>query len=175
MNTVNTLYEFAQQLLAACEEALTTTLGGVPDVSFISPSLPAIDCPEMLVVDIRTLGLDATSIGPGPTAQMHRVAQRAVYIATMDATIVRCQPVMESITAQLPDPAAIQLAAQKSHQDLWAIWNYVGVKFRAGDLFEGKCKPLTFDPAVPVQPSGASAGWSFQLRMAVDGYIPEPV
>lgn len=174
MNDVNTVYEFAQQLLAACETALGTTIGGVPDVSFVSPSLPSLDCPEMLVVDVRSLALDLTSIGNTAPAQLHRIAQRSMYILTLDATIVRCQPVPEGVTAELPDPAAIALAAQKSSQDVWAIWNYVGKLFRANGIFEGKCKPLTFDAAVPVQPSGGSAGWTFQCRMAIDGYDVVP-
>jgi hypothetical protein len=75
------------------------------------------------------------------------------------------------LSLSVPDDA-ITAAALLGHQDVWAIWNWISTKFRARELWSGPCKSMSFAPAVPIQPSGASAGWLIQVTLWIDGYDP---
>lgn len=174
MSDVTTLGDFAEQYLEVCIEALGTTAGGAITPAFISPSAPAFDCPDMLVIDIRQLELDLTRIGENAPAQRHRVGSGlAVPLVTLGASVVRCQPQPDVQNLQNVDPSLIQAAALLGHQDVWAIWNMVSSRFRAGLLWSGPCKSMSIGPAVPIQPSGASAGWYIPVVLWVDGYDPD--
>lgn len=173
MSDVNTVGDFAQQYLDVCQEALATTAGGSLSKALISPSAPAFDCPDMLVVDVRQLELDLTRIGDSAPAQRHRVGSGlSVYLLTLGASVVRCQPSPDGLmNLNIPD-SEITAAALLGHQDVWAIWNLVANRYRAGLLWSGPCKSMSFAPAVPIQPSGASAGWLVQVTLWIDGYDP---
>jgi hypothetical protein len=168
MTTVDTLYQFSLEYLNAVEAALTYTVGGVPDVSFVSPGLPAFDCPEQLTVHAATLNMLATT--PQDLGAYRRVAPgRFVNMVTLVAIIIRCQPEPNGIT-NLPAPADISLAAQKTQQDVWAIWNYLKSRQKTGDLFEGSCMPFAMNPPAPQSPQGGSAGWAFQIEVEIGGF-----
>lgn len=167
LNTVDTLYQYSLEYLAAVEVALATTVGGVPDVSFVSPGLPAFDCPEQLTVHVATLQMENTS--PQDLGAGHRLPTRFLNMATLVAIIIRCQPEPKGMTV-LPSSADISLAARVTQQDVWAIWNHLASRQRAGDLFEGSCMPFYFDPPAPQSPQGGSAGWAFQVRVEIGGY-----
>lgn len=170
MSDVDTLYQYAQEYLAVVLEALALTDAGAPDgPSYISPSIPSLDCPEMVTVHVQTIQYTSTSPSTPPASIDMRAATRNMIQATLVAQFVRCQPQMEGIT-DLPSAAAITAAAKKADQDVWAVWNLVTNRIRQGLLFNGSCPPNGIDPPAPIEPSGGSAGWAFQVRPQIDGY-----
>jgi hypothetical protein len=168
---VTHLYDFAADLLAVCEEALATTPGGVPDRSFITVAQPALDCPEQLTVHVVSLEIDQ-QITPnqGATGGL-RFQEGWRNLATFMATIVRCTPQPNNFAAQPPSTTDLDLLAQKTSADLWAIWNSVAQRLSEGTLFEG-CSVTSFRIAVPQVESGTSAGWQFIVTTAINGYSP---
>lgn len=169
LNTVDTLFAFAQQYLDAVLAALATTDAGVPDgPAFVAPGIPSLDCPEMVTVHVQTLQYAFTQPS-GPIQADQRAARRGLIQATLVAQFVRCQPTITG--TRLPTSAEMTAAGKKSDQDVWAVWNHVTNLIRSGDLFEGSCPPNGIDPPALVTPQGASAGWAFQVRPQIGGYL----
>lgn len=168
-STPTTLYDFAAQLLVACEEALATTAAGVPEISYVTVDSPALDCPEQLTVHTSTLQIDAQ--GP-PMSTGQRIKMDYRILDTIIATVVRCTP--QSLNGNPPTPAELDALAQVVNEDLWVIWNHVTKRIRDNTLFEGACQYNDFDVARAQRESGASAGWVFTVRVAIDGFTVIP-
>lgn len=172
MSDRDTLYDFSTELLTACETALGTTIGGVPARSYVTVEAPALDCPEQLTVHCNALAMDSRLAGAAQGIAFQQDAWR--NIASLVATIVRCTPQPQGLTDTTPSLALLEALAQKTQQDVWAIWNYVAGLLAAGDLFEGKCRPYDFTVARALPESGTSAGWVFTVNVTVDGYTVTP-
>lgn len=171
MSDVDTLFQYALEYLNAVLAALATTDAGVPDGPFfVAPSVPALDCPEMVTVHVQTVGWAPTSPSSPPLETDMRARRRGVIQATLVAQFVRCQPNPSGINAAFPDPASMTAAAKKSAQDVWAVWNHLTTEIRNGTIFNGSCPPNGIDSPAPIQTQGGSAGWAFQVRPQIDGY-----
>lgn len=170
MSDVDTLYDFSSELLAACETALGTTVGGVPDRSYITVEAPALDCPEQLTVHVRSLTMDVAGLPQGSSFQVGAWRNKAALVAT----IVRCTPQPQGLQDATVSLALLEALARETQQDLWAIWNHVAGLLAAGELFDGKCRPYDFTVALAMPESGTSAGWVFTANVAVDGYTVVP-
>lgn len=169
MNTVSTLNEFAQELLAEAESALATTSGGVPGRSYVALQQPAFDCCPMLTVHVSGMGLENTSpVAPSPVLG-HRPQMGLLNLATFVITVVRCTPQPTGGQLTPPQVAALQVASAEVQQDLWAIWNRLTYRFADG-MFEGRCFAVYLESAIPVNEAGMCAGWLITVRTAIQGY-----
>ena len=169
--SVTTLYDYAAELLAACETALGTTEGGVPAISYVGVANPALDCPEQLTVHVANLALDP-NVGINQDIQLSK-AYRSML--TMIATIVRCTPQPKGFNATPPSPAELEALASKVDQDLWAIWNYLAglLCTEPVGIFIG-CSNTRFNVAQPQFESGRSAGWQFSVSTIIPAYTVVP-
>lgn len=168
---VTTLGTYAQELLAACEDALATTVGGVPDRSFVSAGLPALDCCPQLTVHVQGVTAELTSPAL-PTDAGHRVNFGMLILTRMVVTIARCAPTVEFAGDTIVPPSAAELTASalEVDQDMWAIWNKLYTIKAEGNIFNGACSALYFDGGTPLDTEGGCAGWTFEVRAAIDGY-----
>ncbi|HET9520696.1 MAG TPA: hypothetical protein VFO73_06615 [Candidatus Limnocylindrales bacterium] len=168
MADVLDLHAAALEILEAAADSLDeipdvdATLDGAPARQFVSPGLPADDCP-MLVVWVDP-------IGPLP-------AQRDVKLAawitapTFNVTVTRCQPTptLNGSELILPDPADLTAAALQHNADGWALWNGLHAAVQQQRILAA-CDKAIFDPAVARDPMGAIGGWTMQIRVTVPGY-----
>lgn len=166
MSDRNTPFEYAEQLLAVCLEALLITEGGEPERHFVSPTTPVLDCCNQLTVHIPLLSSEQTS--PGGLAQGKAGIPR-VNLVTLVAQATRCVPVPNA-KGTPPSMADQQEAARKIAQDGWAIWNHLQRSKQAGTLFDGRCPAVFLDQPLPIAAGGGCAGWQFTVRPQVDGY-----
>lgn len=166
------LFAIADEYLDACVLALADTPEGPPDRCFVSPGVPAWDCPDQLTVHVGApLVADTLPLQPS-LAPTHRVTVQAeVDIIVLTATILRCVPTIDDF-GNLPSPAAIDAASQQVCADLWAIWNHVKSMKRAGTLFPPREREFALDPAVSLQQAGGAAGWQIPIRVNLEGYRP---
>lgn len=162
------LFTQAQALLAASVQALNTIpilspgLGGAPERAYVAPGLPALDCCPQLTVDVRGVSED----GPPFTGsgQKPRYGARKNQVLLV-VTVVRCYP-----TEIPPDPTEMQATAEQVDADGWALWNYLYNLVRSGDLFR-LCAD-TRPELRQLAPSGGCSGWTFSIRVEVEGYEP---
>jgi hypothetical protein len=169
MSNRDTLGDYGQQLLDACVDALQTTAAGPPDYRCLSPGLPALDCPEGLWVHIAGLTEENTQPGSPAPVTGKRTQFGQLILAVLIVTVTRCIPE----TQPIPSAATLGEVYLKTSQDMWAIWNHLYQLIRAGQIFGGKCSIDHFDLGAPLGISGGSAGWTFQVRPQIDGYVPE--
>lgn len=170
MNSVTTLYDFAEELLAESVLALTTTTAGSPTRAYVAASLPALDCCPQLTVHVQGLALEGTSpVSPGPVVGF-RTQLGQVNLATLLVTIVRCSPQPTGGDLTPPDAAANATFAATVLEDLWALWNWITNIIRDGTLFEGKCMGVYLDGATPIDDQGGCGGWTFTIRTSIQGY-----
>jgi hypothetical protein len=174
-STIDTLGDYAVELLQVCEAAIAKTDAGPIDRAFISPGNPALDCPEQLTVNLSSIAYDTTQPTIPPPAPGHRSAKRfgSLILATYKITAVRCIPVGRGPNVNLyqpPTPAEQQAAALSIVQAAWSCWNDITNAVAAGTIFGGPCKAVYLDALAPLEPSGGSAGWTLQVRAAIDGY-----
>lgn len=170
------LYDLCREYLEACEEAVAAAPGGAIARSFVSPGLPSFDCAPQLTVHAggpaeADTKLTAPMLNPGHRTDIMGV----VNLVTMTATVIRCVDPVESVNGKIIFPSAASLdgSSQIVNADLWAIWNHVRTRYRAGTLFSaatGRKRELFFDPAVSLTPQGGTAGWEIQIRVELDGY-----
>jgi len=172
-STVNTPFEYAQQLLAVCEDALATTIGGIPARSYIAHATPAFDCTEQLTVHIGGLSSDPTTpLSPAPVTG-RRFKDGTRHMLQLVATIIRCTPQPSGLNSGPPSEAALELLARTCSQDLWSIWCLVLRRMRDNELFAGSCGVLNYQGGSPSVESGAAAGWFFTVTTGIPGYDPE--
>lgn len=174
MTDVQTLHDYAVELLEACNEALATTPAGAIERAFVAPGTPALDCCPQLTVNVAGLGLENTSPTTPVTAPAHRLTTTGQFIlASFQVTVARCVHISEdnAQAIMLPSPGELTEDAKVINADIWAMWNAVAAKVAAGELFGGRCKAIYFDPPTPLETAGGCGGWIWMLRPSIDGYI----
>jgi hypothetical protein len=170
VSTVATVHTIAGELLAKCELALGTTVGGVPPFVSLNPGLPALDrqCDQLYVWESAPVVESAGGVG-----SLHFGWKTFIGL---NALIARCVPVGETIDKRYRGPSAIKstAAAQKVMEDMWALWNGVTSEILSGDLFEDfPCSGVRFESMIPLDPQGGFAGWTLALQVELDGYRVE--
>lgn len=170
-STVDTLADYAEELLAAAVLALATTSSGVPPRQGVVPAPPAIDC-EQVTVHIDMLGNDSVSPSSPPTQVSHQFATGLLIITTLVVTVARCVPSVKTKagTIQVPTGPQLTAASRKINQDAWAVFNTIVTMKDRGDLFNGRCRGMYVSPAVPIESAGGYAGWQIIVRPQIDGY-----
>ena len=157
------LHELAEDLLAACVEALDTipvydaSYAGAPDRAFISPGLPALDCCDQLTVHVGTIaeGGGVSSIG---------IINRVQLIVH----ITRCVPGPDD-RANPPTTTAMQESSRQIHADKWALWNYLHALIAQNLLFEDCCEVI-WSGMTSLVPSGSCGGSVLTITVCFDGY-----
>lgn len=164
------VYQAATDYLNLCLVALATTTGGAPARSFVSPGVPAWDCPNQLSVHVGGPAI-ADTLPLVPVLQPgHRVTTTGeVNLLGLTATILRCAP-LPSANGQPPTPAQINAVSQVTTADLWAIWAHIKAGKRAATFFAPKERELFIDPAVSLNQAGGVCGWEITIRVQLDGY-----
>lgn len=171
ISTVSSMYDLADEFLAAVVAAMTTTDTGAPDRSFVSLGEPVFDtlCAQA-IVHIPGLSEGATGPGAPPEGLGLRHSRGRVNLVAMTAWAIRCVTIQDG---QIPvTDAEFNADAKASYEDGWAIWNYVTRAINNDDLFAGPCGDVHFDGGVAVTPSGGLGGWRFMLRVELNGYDP---
>lgn len=164
------LFACANEYLQACITALGQTPAGAPPIAYVSPGVPAWDCPNMLTVHVGGPSLADTLPLQPVLAPGHRIAvQGLVNMIALTATILRCAPLPDN-AGNPPSPAVISGVAQQTTADLWSIWQYVKYAKRNGLLFAPDQRELFIDPAVSLIQSGGVCGWEINVRVQLDGY-----
>ena len=158
---------FAEEFLAACEEALDTVpiaipgLEGAPARSFIAPGQPAADCCPQLTVHV--VGVSEDQLGafvPGRSAMTSRVNQ-----VTLAMTLYRCAET-EKV---MPLESELIAAATQVNADGWALWNHL-YNLRCAGALSTLCDSVEWVSLTPIVPSGGCGGWVLTARMQLDGY-----
>lgn len=172
------LYELAQELLSACEEALDTLpalgLAGAPTRSYVSPGEPAADeCCEgggQLTVHIDRV-IELTTEPQG--LAIGRRAGRHIRLNDVGliVTIFRCVPGPEESLSTFVPPAVepIEASAQQLDADAWALWNHLFNMIGADTLLT-RCKNVVMGGMRSLPPSGGCGGWVLAVQVALDGY-----
>jgi len=169
ISTLQSLTQYAAELLALCEDALTPTVGGVILRSYLSPGTPAFDC-EQLTVDVQSLGdADMTTLSTLGAGGRHITG--ALNLIGFRVTVVRdCVPTLEE-DGDFPDPIDMQAKAVEVQEDVWAIWTRVRTAKMEGTLFDGRCNKLFFDGARALETAGGTAGWEIDFRANIPGFV----
>jgi hypothetical protein len=168
VSTLSSLFDLAVEVQTVAETALTPTIGGVPPLSYITPSEPAYDCCPALVVWISRLEEEATSPLSPPAAISHRASYGRINLVTFQVIVLRCAPVGRNGN---PPPVEEQTAtAEVTYQDGWALWTsfYRSID---SDVFRGLCREVYFDGGFPVDDQGGCVGWNFTIRTEIAGII----
>lgn len=167
VSTIETLTEYADELLTLCNAALADTVGGEIDRSYLSPPTPPWDC-EQVTVEVASIGdwpLPTTStLGSG-----RRITAALNFIGFRIVVIRDCIPGLDD-DGDFPDPDDIRASAIEGHQDVWAIWTRIRTAYIHGDLFEGNCDHLVFDGATALETSGGHGGYQIDLRAEIAGF-----
>ena len=166
---VNSTYVLSNQFLALCADLLATTAGGTPDLAYVYPVRPPIDCCPALIVFMERLTEEQTSPLTPPAATGHRAAFGRLNLVTLTVWALRCSP-------RVNDDGSVNLlnvltSAQEVQQDGWALWNGIYRAIRNGD-FKDLCADVHFGDARPIAEQGGCCGWSFSIRAELDGYSP---
>ncbi len=170
VSTVSTLFDLAEEFLAAAEAALETTDAGAPAITYISPGIPTFDylC-DTLCVYGATLTEDSTSpLNPPPsTGWRHRRGR--INLAGLTVVSARCGVTDASSSASVM-AANLTAASRKSLEDGWAIWNVVTQKIKNDDLFGGACTDVHYDGGLVLTPQAGLVLWQMTLRIEIGGY-----
>lgn len=170
------LFELARDLLNAAVEALDTipdydvSLSGAPSRRYVSPGVPARDCPEQLTVHVSQIAEAATDPSGLGAGQRARLEARLNHV-TLVLGVTRCIPVgtQAKTTYVPPEESELENAARQINADGWALWNHLWNRVRQGLLFE-TCKGVFWTGARIISPEGGSAGWTFTFTVTLDGY-----
>lgn len=171
------LYDLALELLAAADASLADAPGGQIPEPFVSPGLPAFDFTPMLTVHVGSPQTADTFPLQPPLQPGHRVEIGAeVPLISLTITCTRLVPIVEVTGGAilLPNTLDMDAAAQLIDGDLWAIWNGLRARYKAGALFasdSGK-REFFFEGAVAFNPQGGHGGWEMPVRVHLGGYAP---
>lgn len=161
------LFDLAEEFLAACEEALDTIPGYLPDLdgaptrSFVAPGRPAADCCPQMTVHVATVFDDQLgAFVPGRSYMTTRMNQ-----VTLAVTLFRCAETEKPMPAQ----AELVAAAMQVDADGWALWNHIFGMVRAGTLFT-RCSEVKFGLLSSLPPEGGCVGWFWPVEIQLDGY-----
>lgn len=169
-STVDTLSQYALDVLEVAEEALATTDGGTPDRSYVDAAPPAWDCCPFLNVYVAALAEAPTAPVTPAEATAQRTSFGSIILATYVITAVRCAASIGP--DNLPSVLDLNTVASHVQQDGWALWNGLRHAVACGRLFD-TCTGVHFDGGRPINTQGGCVGWVFQIRAMVPG-IPNP-
>lgn len=176
MAGIGDLHAFAELLLTSAAEALDTVptfdpaLDGAQTRQFVSPGQPAFDCPDQLTVHVPLIQRAETSPGGNAAGRVHQAGM--INQPTLLITSTRCIPQPTGtvgIDYKPPSAAALGTAAKQLDADGWALWNHL-YWLQSSELLLSLCDEVFFDGIQALVPSGGSAGWLVQVRVALDGY-----
>lgn len=166
VSTVNSTFALSEAFLEVCETALDTTAGGRPDLSYIYPVVPPVDCCPALIVFMGSLTEETTSPFSPPAATGHRASYGRLNLVGLTAWALRCSP--EPNANGSVDVDRILEVAQQVQQDGWAMWN--GIYKAINDAtFLDICTAVHFDRALPLKDAGGCLGWSMSIRAELGG------
>ena len=174
-STVTSMFDLATELLGAVASAMATTVGGAPDVAYITLGEPAwAEACGQAVVQAGMITEGQTSAGNTPESTGRRYALGRVNLIGMVAYAMRCLSVTEENSQIYSIPSGMTLTAigKQGYEDGWAIWNWVTRASRKGELFNGPCTLVHFDGSPVIAPEGNLGGWRFVCRVELDGYDP---
>ena len=167
VSTVNSTYELSQAFLQVCEDSLATTAGGIPDLSYVYPVRPPMDC-AALIVFMDTIAEETTSPLSPPVATGRRTVYGRINLIYLTVWVLRCAPrVNDNGSIDLSEIAAVTQVVQ---QDGWAIWNGVYDAIRDG-RFKDECSDVHFQSARAIREQGGCMGWEFTIRCELDGIM----
>lgn len=166
-STLQTPFEWAQDLLDVAEAALVNTAGGAIERAFVAAGLPALDCCPQLTVHTAGHGILATA-APGALTAGHRRTVGVVRFVRYVVTVVRCAPV-PGAKGTPPTPEAQRAIAEQLNEDPLAIIDAVTKADNAGTLFGGACREFYFDGATSLDASGGCVGWVINFRASLEG------
>lgn len=152
----------ALEVLTASVAALDTIPGtaglsgllGAPARQAISPGEPPADCEQVTV--------HAATVGEANVGKDSRTNQLALVV-----TVYRCVPTPDA-RMNPPSVEKIETAGAQTNADVWALWNHLWNKIRAGCLLR-KCRPVTMSARAKPQ-QGGFGGWQVTLGVQLDGY-----
>lgn len=175
MGAVGDLYALAGELLAAAAEAVALGPGGPIDYQYVSAGIPAWNCCPQLTVHAGGPAEASTQPLAPPLAVGHQAATAGnVHLVSLTVTPLRCAPAFADQAGDViyPPVALLNATAEETMGDVWAVWNHVRSRYKAGTLFQatGCARELLFDPAVPVPTQGGCAGWQIPFRVQLDGF-----
>jgi len=166
VSTVNSTYELSQAFLGVCEDALASTAGGIPDLSYIYPVSPPVDCCPALIVWMNSLSEETTSPFSPPAATGHRASFGRLNLVGLTVWILRCSPPINQNGSI--DLTEIAYTAQVVQQDGWALWCGIYDAIR-DNRFLDICSAVHFDRSMPLREQGGCLGWSFSIRAELGG------
>lgn len=172
-STVSSMFDLADEYLAAIVAAMTSTTAGAPDRAWVAPGQPAweTDCAQACVF-IPALTEEGTApLGPPMQVGLRHKGNR-VNLVSMAGFAVRCADVSEANQQvyQPPFDATLSGQARAVYEDGWAIWNTVTAMVNDDTLFGGRCGDVHFDLGNPLVPQGGLVGWQVNLRVELNGY-----
>lgn len=166
-STVDTLGEYADEVLGVAELALATTDAGTPDRSYVTAWTPALDCCPALICQVLPLREAPTSpLSPAEETAL-RTKFGSVVLATYVIWAIRCAA--EPFGNEgLPRVEDITVVAHQVMQDGWALWNGIRKAQQTGNLFDG-CLGMHMDGAVSIPEQGGCVGVTLTLRASIAG------
>lgn len=169
VSDVNSTYVLSNQYLSLCADLLDTTAGGSPDLAYVYPVQPVIDCCPALIVFMPRLTEEQTSPLTPPAATGHRAQFGRVNLVTLTAWVLRCSPRMSDDGSV--NVTEVLYVAQQVQQDGWVLWNGIYHAIRDG-VFKSLCEDVHFGEARPIREQGGCLGWEFTIRAELNGYAP---
>lgn len=176
MSGPSDLFDLCVEYLDAAAAGVATTDAGALNRVYVSPGVPAFDCEQLTVHAGGPAEGDTLPLQPPVQPGFRDLGVGSLHLINLTATVVRCIANPQGKQPVIPTAAQLHASAKKVNDDVWAIWNYVRAKHRAGQIFtrpDGQGRPLIFDPAVAVATSGGFAGFQVQIRVQLDGYAPD--
>lgn len=175
------LFLTAERLLTVCTEALDDQLPplgleGAPERRYVSPGLPAFDCPTQLTVHIPALTEELTvPLSPQPATGSRQKARGRINLVNFVVTIVRCAPGMEN-SGVFPTVDEEESSAEQVMADGWCLWVTIFRLAMNGDLFGGDvCQVRRMSSSPSLDPMGGTVGWTINLQTELDGYAAVPL
>lgn len=166
VSTVNSTYLLSQAFLTVCENSLATTVGGTPDLSYVYPSRPPVDCCPALIVWMGLLSEETTSPISPPASTGHRASYGRINLVTLTAWALRCSPPVNNDGSV--DLSEIARVAQEVQQDGWALFNGIYQAVNDGTFLD-ICTTVHFDRSAPLEERGGCVGWSMTIRAELNG------
>lgn len=166
VSTLSSLYDLAVTVQDLSETLLAPTIGGTPNLSYITAAEPAYDCCDSLIVWVSNIAEEVTNPLSPVAATAHRASYGRINLVQLHVVVLRCSAPLGK--NGLPAPSAEQAVAEKVLMDGWALWTgfYAAIE---SEQFRGLCREVYFDFGVPVADQGGCVGWDFLLRTELAG------
>lgn len=148
------LYDVASQVLDICSAGLTDA----PERQYVTQSLPAFDCEELIVGADGILGHDG-DISIETTGPVRCLSMRA---AELSVWLVRCVPSIDANT-QPPTAAQMDASAQRLLADPLEMFNALMAAYLAGEF--STCFGLAFMRWTSVVDQGEFGGGVLRVRV----------